>query len=734
MTHPTTFGQLLRHLRKRAGMTQGDLAAATGYSVSFISALERDKRRPDASTVAARLGDRLLELAAGDSSLGAPSAHGATPPVKLLGRDAELDAIGQRLLSHPGRLMTLTGPPGIGKTSLALAVTHALTPFHTDGACVVWLGAVDTVELVAPALATALGIVESSQPPTVRLVAHLRRRQLLLVLDNFEQVMPAAPLVAALLAACPRLRILVTSRERLRLRAEQSVPLRPLDNRHAVELFVARVRVQDAHYQLSLSEHATIAEICRLLDDLPLAIELIAAHALTLPPAALLERLADRRLDLLDQRGADLPADQRTLTTALQRSYALLTADEQRLFRALGVFAGGVGLDALAWIGFDLRTAQALADKSLVWLASEGDDRRLAMLETVRDYALRRLLDAGEQAAAQYGRLGWCVALAEQAEPLLHSAAQTTWLRRLEPDLYNFYAALHDALAAGAVAAAVRLVVALRHFWVARNHVAEVARWLEAIYAAANTIDLDAQLWVRLLNCAGTIAFYRAEYMAANAHFAAALTRAQAIGDRQGVAYALDGLGVEAANRGDLTCARTCSVASLEHSTAIGDHWLAGITLMNLGEIARLEGDYAAAAQDYSASLHRLQLAGDPYFIAVAQINLGQVSLHQGEVVQAETMLRQSLAAGLQAESVQVVAPALEKLAGALARRDGATAGRYFGLAQGLRQASGVTVQPADLGDYDRLVAQLAAAPTGAANNAGGRIDWPAIRTAVASV
>jgi predicted ATPase len=688
----------------------------------------------------ARLGDRLFALAAGDSSHVPKPAHGAPPPVKLLGRDAELDAIGQRLLSHPGRLLTLTGPPGIGKTSLALAVTHALTPFHTDGACFVWLGAVESVELVAPAIASALGIVESGQPPTVRLVAHLRRRELLLVLDNFEQVMPAAPLVAELLAACPRLRILATSRERLRLRAEQSVPLRPLDNRTAVELFVARVRAQDARYELPPTQRNTVAAICRLLDELPLAIELIAAHALTLSPAALLERLRDRRLDLLGQPGDDLPADQRTVTAALQRSYVLLTAEEQRLFRTLGIFAGSVGLDALEWLDFDLRTVQALANKSLLRLESAGDARRARLLETVRDYALLRLHEAGEVEAAQRRRLAWCVVLASRAEPLLHSAAQTTWLQWLDSDLYNFYAALQFALDSAvaegnAVADAVRLCVALRHFWVAHNHVAEIATWLNAIHKAAERVDLDEQLRVRLLNCAGTIAFYRAEYATANAHFAAALARAEAIGDRQGVAYALDGLGAEAANRGDLPYARTCAVASLEHSTAIGDHWLAGITLMNLGEIARMKGDLAAAARYYRASMHRLQVAGDPYFIAVAEINLGQVYLHQGDLVRAERVLRQSLASGLLAESVQVVAPALEKLAGVLAARGDEAAGRYFGLALGLRAASGVAVQPVDQPDYDRLVnrlhALLQAHGYDDAVAVGAQVQWPAIRASL---
>ena len=751
MTNPTSFGQMLRHLRKRAGMTQGDLAAAAGYSVSYISALEKNHRKPDPRLVAerfaphfanpgdAQLVNRLLQLAAGQADRGAAPIHGAQQlPVKLLGRDADIDALCQRLMHHPGRLITLTGPPGIGKTSLALAVTHALAPFHADGACVVWLGAVERVDLVAPAIASALGLVESSQPPAARLVAHLRRREMLLVIDNFEQVMAAAPLVAELLAACPALRILITSRERLRLRAEQSVPLRPLDNDAAVDLFIARVRSLDARYDLSPSQHGAVAEICRLLDDLPLAIELIAGHALASPPAALLERLTDRRLDLLDQPGADLSADQRTLTTALQRSYALLTPTEQRLLRLLGVFNGGVSLDALEWLGVDLRTLQALANKSLVRLENVDDDRRVVLLETVRNYALRRLQEASELDTAQGRRLAWCIALAEQAAPLLHSAGQTRWLQRLEPDRYNFYAALQFALDTGAIADAVRLCVALRHFWVARNHVAEIAAWLAAIHAAAEQSDLDAQLWVHLLNCEGTIAFYRAEYAAANAHFADALPRAEAIGDRLGIAYALDGLGAEAANRGDLSYARTCSVASLGHSTAISDDWLAGITLMNLGEIARLENDLAAAACHYSASMSRLQRAGDPFFIAVAQINLGQVYLHQGDFAQAESVLRQSLASGLQAESVQVVAPALEKLAEVLAERDSESAGRLFGFALGLRQASGVIVQPVDQADYDRLADRLRSrlrAP-GAAVTAtvSARLQWSAIRADVGAI
>jgi predicted ATPase/DNA-binding XRE family transcriptional regulator len=750
MHSAANFSELLRHLRKRAGLTQGELAAAAGCSVSYISALETGQRRPDVEMVRTQLApalagderllDRLLELATPVAAIDRGEPVHALPPGRLLGRDAEIALVSARLASHPGRLLTLTGPPGIGKTRLALAIAETVAPFYADGVCVAWLGAVESVELVAPALASAFGLVESSQPPTARLIAHLRRKELLLVIDNFEQVMAAAPLVADMLAACPRLRILVTSRERLRLRAEQSMAVRPLDDATAIDLFITCVRGQDADYNPSPTERNVVAAICRLLDNLPLAIELIAAHASTQSPTALLAHLRDRQLDRLSFSYDAPSADQRSLTTALQRSYDLLLAEEQRLFRMLGLFVGGASLDALTWLGFDMRAVQSLVNKSLLRLESAGGDRRATMLETVRDFALCRLQEMGEMDAAQKARLAWCAALAKQAASQLQSAMQTEWLHRLEPDRFNFYGALRFALTADASAVldAVQLVVGLRHFWVARSHLAEIAHWLDAIHAAAEDIEIDAALWVRLLNCEGTIAFYQEAYAAANAHFNAALARAEALNDREGMAYALDGLGAEAANRGDLPAARACSIASLEHSTAIGDHWLAGITRMNLGEIARMEGDIAAAAAHYLACLGQLQLIGDPYFIAVGEINLGQVYVHQGDLLRAETALRRALASGLQAESAQVVAAALEKLAGVLCDRNITGAGRLFSLAQGVRQASGVTVQPVDRQDYARLAEQLQSVlePENVMNPIAeeGRINWRAIQTSAQAI
>lgn len=748
MHSAANFGELLRHLRKRAGLTQGELAAKAGCSVALISALETGKRRPTAEMVRtqlapalaaagdARLLDRLQELAApGSAAAVTTGAAQDAPPGVLLGRDAEIDALAQRLMTHPGRLLTLIGPPGVGKTSLAQSIVRVLTPFHADGACIVWLGDLSSAELAPAAIASALGLVEDNRPPEVQLIEQLRRREVLLFLDNFDNLAGTQKaLIGDLLKACPRLRILVTSRTRLKLRAEQTIQVPPLDHRSAVELFIARVRNQQSDYAPTPAEQAVIDELCRQLDGLPLAIELIAAHVGEMTLKELLAHVRTDRLALLGKRAARLHPEQRTLTAALQHSYALLTPAEQHALRLLSVFDGGAALDGVAAMGIDLPVVQALADKSLVRLESVGDVRRVRMLETVRDYATMLLTAAGEFDAAQQRRLAWCVALAETAAPQLHRAEQTRWLQRLEAERYNFYTAIFFSISQRDIISAIRIVVALRHFFVARSHLAEIAPWLDIIEQEARNLEIEPGLWASFLNCNGTIAFYRARYDLADAYFRAAFLAATQAGDRRELAYALDGKGVLAANSGDLHTARIFSQTSLEQATMVGDDWLAGIALINLGEVARMEGDLAAAAQHYCASLERLQRVGDPHFIAVAEINLGQVHLLQRNLLQAETLLRQALASGLQTESAQVVASALEKLADALAGRDAAAAGRLFGLAQGVRQASGVAVQPVDQDDYARLSTRLQSAPTTAPTGAtGSRLGWCTLRAAVAS-
>jgi predicted ATPase/DNA-binding XRE family transcriptional regulator len=376
----TTFGDLLRRLRKRAGMTQDDLAAATGYSRSLIGALERNDRLPNVELVVEtylpalglqdepHLAAQLVQLAAEARGERPPPALPFTaaraqvteaaelcipvPPTGILGRDEEIHHLCNRLLGGRGRMLTLVGPPGVGKTRLAQAVGIELQRFYRDGACFVPLAAVSDPQLVASTLASALKMYEGSvKPSQTRLIEHLRRKEMLLVLDNFEQLLggdaAAAGLIAELLAECPGLCLLVTSRERLHLRAEQRYHVEPLGLPAAVELFVERCSAVSAGFALTDENRPVIEAICEQLDRLPLALELCAAQIDLLSPVRLLAHLQDRPFELLVNGAQDLPRRQRTLHNAIAHSYGLLDEDEARLFRSLGVFAGGCDLEAI---------------------------------------------------------------------------------------------------------------------------------------------------------------------------------------------------------------------------------------------------------------------------------------------------------------------------------------------------------------------------------------------------
>ncbi len=575
----SAFGTLLRSYRLAAGLSQERLAERAGLSLRGISDLERGARTtPRLETV--RMLVEGLELTPEERSAlflaahpSPPPAHDANsepamarlplPPTPLVGREDDLDRLIRVVADGESRLVTLTGPGGVGKTRLAQEAAQRLARHFPDGACFVTLVTVPDARLVLPAIANALGLqVSETKPLQAELAQFLATKHLLLVFDNFEHVLSAASLVASLLSTSAGLHVLATSRMPLQLRGERLYPLAPLgvpdahrsytadelDNYGAVQLLVARIRDVRPEFSLDTRNGQAIAEICRRLDGLPLALELAAVRARLLTPDALLQRL-ERRLPLLNGGPRDLPSHQQTLRATIAWGYDLLSPQEQVLFRNLAVFLGGWTLEAAETVAAQdgalniIEGLASLVDASLVQMVQGVDGApRYRMLETVREFALEQL-DASHQADAIRGNLvDYFLGLAETDTADPSDAAQRRWEARMATEQGNIRSALAWLRDHGLNQKGVRLVSTLSGFWSAHSGKAEGRAWMESFLNSEIGADLSARDRIAALRILGSFAGLQDDRATVEARLQESLALARREGDTYGVYIALDAL------------------------------------------------------------------------------------------------------------------------------------------------------------------------------------------------
>jgi predicted ATPase len=694
-TAAETLVAILREQPELIGGQNPDVPAPLCWVIERCLTKEVDKRYASTRDLARELAairDRLWEK---------PVKQVETRPTNLpvqrtgfVGREKEVAAATELLLREGVRLVTVTGPGGIGKTRLAVQVASGLVECFPAGRHFVPLSPVSDPGLIASVIVQMLGIrVAGGQSPLEILKENLQdslRAPMLLLLDNFEHLIQAAPTVAELLDIGPNLKVLVTSRAALHVYGEHEFPVPPLalpDSRSmpalevlsqypAVALFVQRAVAAKPDFALNRENAPAVTEICARLDGLPLAIELAAARVKVLSPSSMLTRLANR-LQLLTGGARDLPQRQQTLRSAMDWSYDLLSPAEQKLFRRLSVFVGGCNLegaeavcDTKGDLDLDLLDGMAsMVDKSLVQQVEQAKgESRFVMLETIREYALEKLEASGEEALTKRAHAAYCLVLAEE-EATACGAEGAEWLERFALEHDNFRAGLEWLTETGDAEWGLRLGAAMFRFWEMREHLAEgrdgLGKLLQLAGAAAPT-----KARARALFTAGVLAGEQGDYAAADALIRESLDIARQWDDKQGVAVSLNALAVFARDQGDVTIAHSLFEESLVLWRGLGDQKAVARSLSNLANVVKLQGDYARARSLYAECLSIFRGLGDRTGVAWSMNYQGDVARDQGDSAAARRLYEQGLAIFRELGDRWGIAGTLADL-GSLAREQG---------------------------------------------------------------